>query len=317
MQSSGWGESKSGSNWPVSRFVADISGKKQPVQIFSRTVPGLGRLHYSPELSGIDEADIPGLTKQLREQYGKRSLALKVELYQPYSEDLINAFKKSGWVQGNSVQHRSSVIADLSGTEDEMFARLKKRARYESRVGQRSGVKVEKVEINQENLDKLWSLMQATAQRSGAFFRKNEYNSRYWKSFNQAGQASLFLAWHEEDLLAGAFVIEYGKTAWYKDGGSVREKSNLMAPRYLQWEIMKDLHKRGFKHYDLSGIPAENERHTSSMKGLYTFKTGFSNETVQFMPAMELKFSKRYPLWPKAEHQFLRLYSGLRKDFWY
>lgn len=316
MQSSAWGQSKSLSLWPVSRVVVNSKNVTLPVQVFSRTVPGLGRLHYAPEVAGVDKGIISALTEEVSKQYSK-GLAFKIELYQPYSEDIISAFEANGWVRGNSVQYRNTVIVDLSGTEKDLFTRMKRRARYEVGLAQRSGVKVEKAEVNQKSLNTLASLMDLTAKRSGAFFRKPSYSNKYWHAFNKYNQGSIYFARHDNDLLAGAFVITFGKCAWYKDGGSDRKKSNLMAPRFLQWEIMRNLQSQDLKQYDLSGIPAVEDLETSSLKGLYTFKTGFSNQTVRLMPAMELPFGKRYTLWPKAEHQFLRLYSGLKKDFWY
>lgn len=315
MQSSAWGQSKARSQWPVSRLAVGVHNQKLPVQVFSRSVPGFGRLHYAPEVSSVTKNTIPSLTNEIQNNY--KGMAFKLELYQQYDENLIEAFQKNGWVRANSVQHRTSVIINLNGTEEELFASMKKRARYEVRVAERNKVRVEKVEITQKRLNILAELMGITAKRSGAFFRKDSYTNRYWHSFNNAGLGSLYFAWHDMDLLAGAYVVNYGPTAWYKDGGSVRHKSNLMGPRYLQWEIMRDLQSQGLKYYDLSGIPATEDVEKSSMKGLYVFKTGFSNESVKFMPAMELPLSKRHQLWPKAEHHFLRLYSGFRKDFWY
>ncbi len=316
IQSSAWGESKARSQWPVSRLVAYTENGILSLQVFSRTVPGLGRLHYAPEVAGVATENIPALTQQLYSQYGK-GLVFKLELYQPYSEELIKAFEENGWVMGKSVQHRNTVIVDLTGTEEDLFGRIKKRARYEIRVAQRNNVRVEKVAVTPEKLDLLATLMNITAKRSGAFFRKNKYSNKYWQSFAKNNQGSLYFAYHDMDLLAGAFVITYSNRAWYKDGGSVRHKSELMGPRFLQWEIMRDLQKQGIQFYDLCGIPAVEDLEKSSMKGLYVFKTGFACETTKFMPAMELPFGKRYSIWQKTENEFLRLYSGFTKDFWY
>ena len=315
MQSSSWGESKAKNLWPYLRLIASSKQTKIAIQLFTRIVPGLGMLYYAPEVSGIDSKLVPEITKEIKSKY-KNGLAFKLELYQDYSKSLIDSFIANGWVVGNSVQPRDTVIVDLNGTEDEVFARMKKRARYETRVAQRNNVKVEKLEVTQERLDKLMSLIDVTAERSGAFFRNRTYANNYQKTFAKYGQGNLYFAWHDKDLLAAAYVINFGKSAWYKDGGSVRLKSNFMAPRLLQWEIMRDLQKTGVVRYDLSGIPATDELETSSMKGLHTFKTGFCEETSKLMPALELPLSMRYKFWPKLERQFLRLYSGLKKDFW-
>lgn len=316
MQSSGWGESKSHSDWPASRCVVETKSGQLPIQVFSRTVPGLGRIHYAPEVSGITTNNIAALTMKVRAEYGK-GLAFKLEMFEPYSEELLKAFLKNGWVKANSVQHRTTVIVDLTGTEEEVFGRIKKRARYEVRVAQKHGVVVKKVDPNTENFNKLDNLMGITAQRTGAYFRKSEYANKYWRSFTARGQSNLYFAYYNTQVVAAAYVVILGKTAWYKDGGSVRLDNDVFAPRVIQWEIMKDLRAKCIEQYDLSGIPAPSEVETSSLRGLFTFKTGFSSNITHMMPAVELPLSKRYKLWPKAEHQFLRLYSGLKKDFWY
>ncbi len=316
MQSSTWGKTKGGSAWPITHLHVEHGKGTYPLQVFSRSVPGLGKLHYAPEAAAIEPAFVPELTKHIKSSY-RRGLAIKFELYQPHNNKLIAAFKAAGWRAGNSVQPRTTVIVNLKGTPDELFASYKKRARYEMRVGERNGVRVEKAAPTRENFDKLSTLIRTTGQRSGAFFRSEAYFHNYWQAFTAANQGRLYFAWHEKDLLAGAFIIEYGKTAWYKDGGSVREKSELMASRYLQWHIMRDMQAKGLLFYDLSGIPAKHEAEQSSMKGLYVFKTGFSDETTTLMPAMELPLGRRYPLWPRSETQFLRAYSGFKHDFWY
>ena len=124
MQSSPWGESKAKSQWPVSRYVAYFESGVLPMQVFSRTVPGLGRLHYAPEVNGVTIENIQSITQQLHNQYGQ-GMTFKMELYQPYSEDLITAFKQAGWVTAHSVQHRTTVRVDLSGSEEAILNRMK------------------------------------------------------------------------------------------------------------------------------------------------------------------------------------------------
>ncbi len=319
MQSSGWSESKAHSPWPVSRCIATTSDGLFPLQVFSRTIPGLGRMHYAPQIVGITPANLAEITQQLKTHY-KRSLTLKLELDQPYDKSLVDDFLEQGWVLANSVQYRDTVIIDLSGTEEAMFARVKPRGRHEIRVAQRNSVRVEKVAPSQENLDKMCELIRITGRRSGAFFRDDAYLNKYWHAFATRGQGFLYFAYFGDELLAGAYVITYGKNSWYKDGGSIRPtstKTDVFAPRYLHWEIMRDLQSLGMLQYDMSGIPAPSERNTSSMRGLYAFKTAYSKETTTLMPAMELAFGSRYSVWPKTERQWLRLYSRLAKDFWY
>lgn len=312
MQSSAWALSKADSPWFLSRLIIDDI----PLQVFSRTVPGLGKVHHTPQPSVFTTKNIELITNAIRGKY-KQGLVFKTQLYEPYSDTLIQAFLENGWKKAHGTQYNHNVVLDLRGEEQTVFERMKRRARYESRVGQRNNVTVQKVSIDEKNINKMLNLLSITNKRTGAFIRKPDYLAKYWKIFGAAGQGDLWFAYHKQNLLAGAFVIKYGDRAWYKDGASTLHESKLMASRYLQWEIMRNLRHQNIKYYDLSGIPSPQEKARGFMAGIHTFKTGFSEDTVHYMPAMELPLSKSYKLWPKAEKQYLRLYSKLKKDYWY
>lgn len=316
MQSSLWARTKVACHWPATRVSAETPSGAFPLQLMYRSLPVVGKLYYAPEVTGVNADNLPSITKQLRAQI-QDGLAVKMELYQPYSDELIAAFEKNGWQRANSVQPRDTVVVDLSGSIDEVFGRMKKRARYEVRSAEKNGVVIERVNPTPENLAQLTTMIATTAKRTGAFFRSADYTNRYWRAFADNNFGSLYFAKHGKILLAATYVIRFGKTAWYKDSGSIREGGQLMAPRLMLWQIMKDLHADGVTKFDLSGIPAPEEAETSHMKGLFVFKTGFTNETTRFMPAMELPLSSRYPLWAKLEPHILHAYAGFTKDFWY
>jgi len=320
MQSEAWADAKAGTPWLVRRLGASTApgeGSAIPVQLFGRRVPGLGRLVHAPRLAGVRPASVPELTENLRRAAGRGSFAIKAEFFQPDDDELADAFLAAGWMRTLASQYRHAVALDITGTEEEAFARFKKRARYEVRAAERGGVVVEKVPLTAENIDTMVGLVTATKDRSGAFFRDRAYLERTWSAFSRRGQGDLYLASHEGEVLAGAFVLRYGETAWYKDGGSVRSKPKLMAPRYLQWQIIRDLREQGIRGYELGNIPAPDAVEGSSGAGLYRFKTAFSDETVRYLPAFELPLARRQWLWHREEHHWLGLYSRLRHDYWY
>lgn len=313
MQSEAWAESKSGSPWHVFRFAMP---SKLPVQVLARIAPLLGEVQYAPQVAGITADDVATLTQQIRTE-NQRGMLFKLELYQAYDEALIEAFKRAGWRRTGRRQPEYSVLVDLTGSLDEVSARFKKRARWEIRVAERAGVKVERAELTKENFDTFRRLLVETEKRSGAFFRSREYMDAYWNAFNARGQGRLYFARLGDELLSGAYVIEYDKTAWYKDGGSVRDTNNVYGSRFMQWEIIKDLHAAGVTCYDLSGISPPNDKNHANMAGIYTFKTAFARDITRFMPAFDLPLSSRARLWPKLEKQYIRANSQLHHDFWY
>ena len=317
MQSAAWAQFRSASPWKAVQSSARLpDGETFPFQRFLRRVPGLGVLHHAPRVAGIDAPFVGAFSERVRALSGSNALAFKLELYQPHGE-LVQTFLDHGWRVTRESQYRNAVAVDLRGSAESLLASVKSRARYEIRVAERNNVTVQQVPLTAANIDLMLTLVTTTAERSGAFFRSPAYLTSSWRVFAARDQGRLYFASHEGEVLAGAFVFTFGTTGWYKDGGSTRAKSGVMAPRYLQWHIMRDLQAQGFHRYELGNIPAPATAQESPMWGLYKFKTAFAQSQQEYMPALEYPLSRRYPLWQTSEPALLRLHSSLRRDYWY
>lgn len=315
MQTSTWANCRLMNGWKhIVLEMAEIPAGK--VIVYYKIVPGLGRLYYIPGLSGIDQRNLISLTKELKKL--KKAFGVRLELDQPADAQLLAKMQQHGWrVSRKHIQYRHTVAIDLNASLDEIWMSLKSRGRYEVLQAQKAGVKAVQVEPNEENLTKMYNLMQTTSSRNRFYIRDKNFTLNYWRSFRKNDDLELWFAKHDGDLLAGAIVLKSGLKAWYKDGGSVRLKSNLMAARALQWEIISSLNKKGYKEYDLSGIPDPSKHQTSSMHGIYVFKTGYSKETIELIPTLDLPLSPAYKLWPKVEANWLRLYNIFKRSLWY
>ena len=311
MQTRAWADIKAAFGWKSD--IVELGHAN--IVVYKRSVPGVGKLVYIP---GATTTNPDGLTEVLRKRYAKKAFAARLELNQLYDERLVSRYEALGWrsIQKH-VQYRHTVTVDLSQPEDDIWMSFKSRGRYEVLQAQKAGVIIEQAEPTADNLKKMYELMQVTSARNKFFIRDTKFTMAYWYKFAADNNLKLFFATHEGDVLAGAIVLISGKLAWYKDGGSVRIKSNLMAPRLMQWEIMKALKQEGINTYDLGGIPAPENHKDSSMHGIYVFKSAYSKETVTLMPTLELPLSARYALWPKAEKQWLRVYNLFAHNLWW
>lgn len=317
MQSEAWANIKSGYGWPSDKlsnaFVATNN-----IYVYKRLVPGVGKLLYSPGISGLKSHSAKEFTNFIRNKYHKSAFGMRLELDQQHDEELLASLKDAGWRKTkNHVQYRDTIKVDLHPNEDDIWMSMKSRGRYEVLQAQKYGVKAVEVDVNDVNLNKMYELLQITSTRNKFYIRDKKFTLDYWHQFGKKGMLRLFFAYHEGDLLAAATIIVNGDLAWYKEGGSVREKSQMMAARALQWEIIKALKKSGINSYDLGGIPSPKSQQSSSMHGIYVFKSAFSKQTVELMPTLELPLSKRYALWPKAEKQWLRAYNLFAHSLWW
>ena len=197
---------------------------------------------------------------------------------------------------------KSTIFVDLRSGEEEVLAGFSQGARRNIRKAQAAGVIVGAVDPTDTNLDTMFELMRVTEARAHFGLRPRKYFYDYWTAQIAAGQAQLFFARHEKDVLAGIFVTHLGNRAWYKDGGSFDLKRDAQAPYLLQWEVMRWLMANGVQQYDLVGSPNRDQIGVSNSRaGLYEFKRKFNPEVTEFIGCWDLPLSTgRYKMWRKV-----------------
>lgn len=316
MQSSAWARTREGSPWRALRDRVPVGDAALPVQIFARRAPIAGTIYHLPRITGVTTETVGALTDRAR-RYPKGVFGAKVEVFQPYDEQLVAEFERHGWVQTVSSQYEHAVMVDLSGTLDEVAARFKKRARNSYRAAAKQGVTVREVPMTPESERTMHTLVDEVRERTGGFFRPHAYFQKVWDVYKGEGQGRFFFADHEDEVQASAFVIRFGESAWYKDAGSIREKSKLFAPYLMQWEIMQRLHAEGVTRYELANVPDPAEWETSDIRGLYVFKTAWAPEPVRYMPSFELPLNGRYRIWQRFGRYLRGIYTRRVHDVWY
>lgn len=314
MQSATWARARSRGPWRAGVTDLGSAGASLPALVFEREVPEIGTLRHLPRVAGVGAADVPALTAAAI-AHRSDAFATKLELYQARDEQLDAAFLAAGWLPTRASQYRFAVLVELADGADAALARMKKRARAEIRVGERNGVEVERAEVDEASTATMLALVRITEERSGAFFRSDDYLRTTWRAFAGDGRGALYFARHDGRVVSGAFVATYGSRAWYKDGGSVRDVPNLMASRLLQWRIMQQLAADGITSYDLGHVPPP-ECATEGDAGIQTFKTAFA-AVAEFQPAYLLPHAPIAESWRVGESRFLAAYRAETGDYWY
>ena len=319
MQSKAWADFKTGSGWsPTGERLFDSAGEEiLAIQEFSRPAFGLGTLIHAPRVSGVTPESLQLITDHAASRAGGKFVSYKLETFQQTDPELIAEFTRLGWLPARASQYKFAVTVKFDKPADDLFAGFSKHHRRDIRAAKRSDAIIERVEFTEENIKTALELIRVTESRSGAFFRSEHYLRKAWDTFNKADQARLYFTKFENEVLAAAVVFTFGKKGWYKDGGSVRTKKVANGPLLMQWTIMQDLMAEGFAEYELGNIPNPQEHATSSMQGLYRFKSGFSETPDEYMPTFEYPLNSRANLWRKNESKFIGLYHRLRKDYWY
>ena len=198
----------------------------------------------------------------------------------------------------------------IGKTEDSVFADFCQKTRYNIRVAMRKGVQIRiypgNEEIPEAERDAFNRLMQETGSRDHFIPRQKEY---YRKVFDALGQeAVLFMAYLEEEPIAGTIGVYSGGKGWYLYGASSNSHRNVMPNYLLQWEMVKMALERHSVFYDFRGVPGELTEE-NPLYGLYRFKKGFGGTYTKFVGL----FARRYrPLVAGSFDAALRCFRFLR-----
>jgi lipid II:glycine glycyltransferase (peptidoglycan interpeptide bridge formation enzyme) len=321
LQTRAWGEFKRSWGWRPTYWIAAAGDTEVAVLFLRRRIWGFGDLWYAPKGPGVrDTGTLVALLSD--RQPMADAFLVKVEPEIEESAADAGALRRAGLRKAvTDVQmSRSTIVVDLDRDEDALLASFKPKCRYNTRLASRRGVEVTAVPMTDANIATMYSLMAATRERAGFFLRSERYFRGYWELQAASGQAQLFFASWQGQVLAGVFATYVGRHAWYKDGGSIKEHSELMAPHLLQWEVMRWLRERGVRSYDLVAVP-----HSSALAeghplyGLYRFKSGFNETITDFTGTWDLPLRLRaYAAWQRwGEAAAQRVNRRLHHDLMY
>ena len=296
MQSNEWAKLRTATGWEILSLTLD-NGKI--VHAYRKKTP-LGGVVYVP---GFMPANVNQL-KKLAEQVSQGgNLTCKIEPCEPVNEEVVEYFQDAGWKPARHVQYGHTIRLDLSQAEDELWMGMKSRGRQEVNYAKRDGATIVEADCAPEDFETMEDLLRGTSRRKAFGIREKRGVINFWETFHDAGRLRLFFAKYEGKIIAGGiFITDGNSTVWYKDAGSLPAYSKHFGPRLLLWEAARAFKKEGYQTFDLGGIPGPEEYETSSMKGIYIFKTALAREVTTMMPAFELPLKPfKHALWQKVE----------------
>lgn len=295
LQTSAWGQLKQAFGWRTQIVQADAGG----ALVLFRPLPFGRSLAYVPRGPVVDwRAEtqarelLPVLDAACR---ARGAFALKWEPELPDSTDCAALLRRLGLRPSpHTVQPRRSLVVDLRGSEAELLARMKPKARYNVGLAHKKDVTARPAQ-GSGDLERFIALMQATGARDAFAVHSPAYYRRAYDLFHRSGQCELILAEHAGQILAGVMVFAQGSRAWYFYGASSSQERNRMAPYLAQWEAMRWARARSALSYDLWGVPdaseaeleAGFEQRRDGLWGVYRFKRGFGGALVRTIGAWD------------------------------
>ena len=226
----------------------------------------------------------------------QKSIFIKMEPLDGKVPEVLYKFKFKKSSRG--IQPHKSIVLDLSGSEEELLARMHHKTRYNIKVAEKHGAIVRKI----EDIEIFLKLLRKTANRQGFSTHPASYYRSIYQFFKAADgrvQSSLYVTEVEGKAIAGGLMLTYADVACYLHGGSDHEHREMMAPYVFHWHMIKQMKAQGFMYYDFGG--SEGDKYP----GVTRFKLGWGGRQIEYPGAFDLPIRK---LW------FI-IYKILRKIF--
>lgn len=288
LQSWGWGEVKRLSGWEPLRLGVYEGGRPLgAAQVLLKPLPGGLRLAYAPRGPALwDLKDLPRVVQALAQRVRGAYLHLEPEAGLPAH---LPPPVFPGLHPIEPIQPAYSLWLDLTQGEEVLLKGMKEMHRRNARLA------LKRVELSvegEEAFPEFFRLFEETNRRARLLQHSEAYYRAVLKEMNQPlGEAFIALARKEgEALAAGLFVAFAGKVD-YLYGGSSRKHPEAKAPMGMHLAAIRHGLARGYKVYDLWGVPRTPEG--SHAEGIHRFKEGFGGRRVQF-PAYAYPLSPLY-----------------------
>jgi vancomycin resistance protein VanK len=227
----------------------------------------------------------------------KRLTEMPSQQADPVGARVTSRLRDAGWLPQSpedgfgAGQPQFTYEIPLAGrTEDDLLRGMNQLWRRNIKKAAKEGVEVAVGEVAVgEDLKAFHDLYVHTAERDR--FRPRPL--RYFETMFAAMSAEdperirLYLARHQNDLVAATILVRVGAHAWYSYGASSTDKREVRGSNACQWAMIRDSLAAGCDVYDLRGItPTLNA--DDPHVGLIQFKVGTGGQAVRYVGEWDL-----------------------------
>ena len=237
-----------------------------------------------------DHKKVADAVEQIRQVAKKYHCAFaRVRPQLPDTEANRQLFAKLGFQRAPMHLHAEhTIMIDLTQSEADLLAGMRRQTRYEVRRAEKQGIVVEK--LSSEAIYREFQAVQAeTAKRQGFIPPDLETLLAERAAFGEK-------AWIYRAVLGGlpvayGLILVCGREAEYFEAASTDLNRKHPGSTAILWQAMRDLKAMGLERFNLWGIAPEGQPE-HRYAGVTTFKKGFGGEVVAYLPAQDLVLSK-------------------------
>lgn len=293
LQSWEWGDFRQATGTSVERIGFFDQGKlKNGLQVTFHRLPILGKTAgYLPKAFMPDEDQIEALR-----QLGKAHQALFIKLEPNISQkvgvpsahrQIVKFLAESNAIPGRPLFTKHTFILDLTKSDEELFANLSNKTRYNINLAIKKGVVIYE-NTSQEGMETYLQILAETTKRQGFYAHSPDYFRKMWEVLGKSGLLKIFQAVYEGKVLASWIMFLFNGVIYYPYGASSREHREVMASNLLMWEMIRFGKKTGCTKFDLWGSLGENPDPNDPWYGFHRFKKGYGGELHEFIGTFDL-----------------------------
>ena len=289
IQSWEWGEFRKSLGIPVLRYNYHQNGITKAFQLTLHKIPFTNKyVGYLPKGPTLDKT----LTEALKKIGKENNCAfIKVEPNVEMDNEqwtMDNSFRKSP----KPLFTKYNFVLDITKSEEELLKNMHPKTRYNIRIAQKHGVKVEE-RIDDKAFEIYSKLYFETTKRQNYHGHSNYYHKKVWEILKKANMARLLIASYNNKPLVAWMLLNFKDTLYYPYGGSSKEHPEVMANNLTCWEAIRLGKKLKLKKFDMWGALGPNASSSNPWFGFHRFKAGYGGKLTEYIGTFDLVFD-----WP-------------------
>ncbi len=280
IQSFEWGEFRKSLNIPLLRFGLFSGGKMiKAFQLTLHKIPFTKKyVGYLPKGPAPDKELAAALKKIGKEN---NCAFIKVEpdiLIENVKLKIENSFRLSP----RPLFTKYNFILDLTKSEEQLLKDLLPKTRYNIRVAQKHGLKVE--ERTDDEAFKIYLKLYFETTKRQKYHGHNEYyHKKVWEELKKNKMARILIASFKGEPLTAWMLLNFKDALYYPYGGSSKIHSEVMANNLIAWEAIKLGKKLKLKSFDMWGALGPNANPKDHWYGFHRFKMGYGGKLVEYI----------------------------------
>ncbi|MBI2011412.1 peptidoglycan bridge formation glycyltransferase FemA/FemB family protein [Candidatus Daviesbacteria bacterium] len=288
VQSWQWGEFREKLGTPIYRY--GIFDKNKLVTAFTITfhkIPLTSKfIGYLPK-GGELTSDLASFLLQIGK--GKNAAFIKLEpnILKSTNLKIDKNFHKSP----KSMFTKYNFVLDLTPSIEELLKKMHPKTRYNIRLSEKKGVKVEE-RVDDEALDIYLKLYFETTKRQGYFGHNETYHKKVWQTLRMNNMARLLIAIYKNIPLTAWMLFNFKDTLYYPYGGSSNLHRDVMASNLVAFEAIKLGKKLNLKKIDMWGSLGPDANPKDPWFGFHRFKQGYGGDLVEYIGTYDLVFNR-------------------------